>query len=156
MLDRLKSLFSNLKELPESGAGAAFAPDDARVAVAALLVHMIRIDGDVSEAETTAIRLALDEQFGLSGATLEAVVEEATRRDNEAVDLYGFTSVLKAKLSEEERVDVIEMLWRAVFADGVVNEFEDNMVWRTAELLGVSARDRMVLRRRVAGSADDA
>ena len=84
------------------------------------------------------------------------MVEEATRRDNEAVDLYGFTSVLKAKLSEEERVDVIEMLWRAVFADGVVNEFEDNMVWRTAELLGVSARDRMVLRRRVAGSADDA
>jgi uncharacterized tellurite resistance protein B-like protein len=40
-----------------------------------------------------------------------------------------------------------------VFADGVVNELEDNMVWRTAELLGVSSRDRMILRKRVAGEA---
>lgn len=48
---------------------------------------------------------------------------------------------------------MIELLWRAVFADGVVNELEDNMVWRTAELLGVSSRDRMILRKRVAGEA---
>jgi uncharacterized tellurite resistance protein B-like protein len=94
----------------------------------------------------------LDTQFGLSGEALEDVIAEATRRDDEAVDLYGFTSTLKLKLTEEERVEVIELLWRAVFADGVVNELEDNMVWRTAELLGVSTRERMTLRKRVASS----
>lgn len=151
MLDRLKALFASddgVLDLPPG----AFASDDARVAVAALLVHMIRIDGVVTEDETVSVRAALDAQFGLSGDVLDDVIAEATRRDDEAVDLYGFTSTLKLKLSEEERIEVIEMLWRAVFADGVVNELEDNMVWRTAELLGVSSRDRMILRKRVANS----
>lgn len=151
MLARLKALFADPENTSEEG--TAFAPDDARVAVAALLVHMIRIDGVVTEDETASIRTALDTQFDLSGGDLDEVLEEAQRRDDEAVDLYGFTSILKGKLSEEERVEVIELLWRAVFADGVVNELEDNMVWRTAELLGVSSRDRMILRKRVAGQA---
>lgn len=151
MLDRLKALFASddgALDLPPG----AFASDDARVAVAALLVHMIRIDGVVTDDETVSVRAALDTQFGLSGDALDDVIAEATRRDDEAVDLYGFTSILKLKLSEEERVEVIELLWRAVFADGVVNELEDNMVWRTAELLGVSSRDRMILRKRVASN----
>lgn len=150
MLDRLKALFADTAPASDE---AVFAPDDARVAVAALLVHMIRIDGVVTDDETAAIRTALDTQFGLSGEDLDEVMVEAQRRDDEAVDLYGFTSTLKAKLTEAERVEVIELLWRAVFADGVVNELEDNMVWRTAELLGVSSRDRMILRKRVAGEA---
>jgi uncharacterized tellurite resistance protein B-like protein len=116
---------------------------------------MIRIDGTVTDDETETIRVALDTQFGLSGDDLDQVLAEARRRDDEAVDLYGFTSTLKAKLSAEERIEVIEMLWRAVYADGVVNELEDNMVWRTAELLGVSSRDRMILRKRVAEQAED-
>ncbi|MEM1285500.1 MAG: TerB family tellurite resistance protein [Pseudomonadota bacterium] len=153
MLDRLKALFADLERDAVALPDGALAPDDARVAVAALLVHMIRIDGTVTEDETATIRTALDSQFGLSGQDLEDVLAEAERRDDEAVDLYGFTSTLKLKLSEEERLDVIEMLWRAVFADGVVNELEDNMVWRTAELLGVSSRDRMILRKRIAGEA---
>jgi len=151
MLDRLKAIFADPE--PNADNAGAFAPDDARVSVAALLVHMIRIDGVVTEDETATIRAALDTQFGLSGDDLEEVMAEAQRRDDEAVDLYGFTSTLKVKLSEGERIEVIELLWRAVFADGVVNELEDNMVWRTAELLGVSSRDRMILRKRVAGEA---
>lgn len=151
MLDRLKALFASDEGTLELTPGA-FASDDARVAVAALLIHMIRIDGVVTDDETVSVRAALDTQFGLSGDALDDVIAEATRRDNEAIDLYGFTSTLKLKLSAEERIEVIELLWLAVFADGVVNELEDNMVWRTAELLGVSTRDRMILRKRVANS----
>lgn len=148
MLESLKKLFSGDVEenIPEAG---AFAPDDVQVAVAALLVHMIRIDGTVTDEEQEAVRRSLDEQFGITGDAVEEVLREAKRRDDEAVDLYGFTSILKYKLTEDERIAVIERLWEAVFADGIVNELEDNMVWRTAELLGVSSRDRMVLRKRV-------
>jgi uncharacterized tellurite resistance protein B-like protein len=42
------------------------------------------------------------------------------------------------------------MLWEVVMADGVVDEFESNLVWRAAELLGVSTRDRVLLRKAVA------
>jgi uncharacterized tellurite resistance protein B-like protein len=43
------------------------------------------------------------------------------------------------------------MLWEIVYADGKVSEFEDNLIWRAADLLGISSRERVELRRQVAG-----
>jgi uncharacterized tellurite resistance protein B-like protein len=45
------------------------------------------------------------------------------------------------------------MLWEVVYADGKVSEFEDNLIWRAADLLGISSRERIELRRQVAGDA---
>jgi uncharacterized tellurite resistance protein B-like protein len=45
---------------------------------------------------------------------------------------------------------MVEMMWEIAFADGRVGEFEDNLLWRAADLLGVSAHDRIELRHRVA------
>jgi uncharacterized tellurite resistance protein B-like protein len=45
---------------------------------------------------------------------------------------------------------IIEMMWELVYADGQVSEFEDNVVWRAADLLGISSRDRIELKHQVA------
>jgi hypothetical protein len=42
------------------------------------------------------------------------------------------------------------MMWKIAYADGSVNEFEDNIIWRVADLLGVSSRQRVELRRQIA------
>lgn len=128
----------------------AFAPDDHRLAVAALLVHLISVDGTVKDSERVAIRSVLAQQYGLAEDETDRLVEQAKRADDEAVDLYGFTSVLKRALDDEGRRHVVEMMWEAVYADGVATEFEENTVWRVAELLGVSTRDRVTLRKQVA------
>ena len=57
-------------------------------------------------------------------------------------------------VNEEGRLRIIEMMWELVYADGQVSEFEDNVVWRAADLLGVSSRDRIDLKHRVAGSGN--
>ena len=54
-------------------------------------------------------------------------------------------------LNEEGRLRVVEMLWEMVFVDGDVSEFEDNVMWRVADLLAISPKDRIALRQRVAG-----
>jgi uncharacterized tellurite resistance protein B-like protein len=54
-------------------------------------------------------------------------------------------------VDEPGRVRLVEMMWQLVYADGRVSEFEENVVWRAADLLAVSSRDRMELKRRVAG-----
>jgi hypothetical protein len=41
-------------------------------------------------------------------------------------------------------------MWELVYADGQVSAFEDNVVWRAADLLGVSSRDRIDLKHRIA------
>ena len=55
-------------------------------------------------------------------------------------------------LDEAGRLRVVEMLWEMVYADGKVTEFEANVMWRVADLLAVSTRDRVMLRERVAAA----
>ena len=56
-------------------------------------------------------------------------------------------------VNEEGRLRIVEMMWELVYADGQVSEFEDNVVWRAADLLGVSSRDRIDLKHRVRPAA---
>ena len=53
-------------------------------------------------------------------------------------------------LDDAGRLRVVEMLWEIAFADGIVTEFEDNVLWRVADLLAVSPNERIALRQRVA------
>jgi hypothetical protein len=53
-------------------------------------------------------------------------------------------------VNDEGRLRIVEMMWELVYADGQVSEFEDNVMWRAADLLAVSSRDRIDLKHRVA------
>jgi uncharacterized tellurite resistance protein B-like protein len=147
MLDQLRDFISRLRK---GSAGHHVDADDTRLALAALLVHCMAIDGTVSDRERGALRALLTVKFGLSGADLETLLDDAIAAEREAVDLYRFTSVLKRQLNEEERIRVIDHLWEVVFADGKSHEFEENLVWRIAELLGVQRRDRIASKLAVA------
>jgi uncharacterized tellurite resistance protein B-like protein len=70
--------------------------------------------------------------------------------EGDAVDLYHFTSVIMRQVDEAGRLKIVEMMWEIAYADGTVSEFEDNVVWRAADLLGVSSRDRIELKHQVA------
>lgn len=126
-----------------------FDDTDERLAAAALLFHAVAIDGSIEDVEREKLHVLLSDRFELSSSDTDTLIEEARERDLESVDLHGFTSVLNRALDEEGKQRIIEMLWEIVLSDGEIHEFEDNLVWRVAELLGVSTRDRMVLRKRV-------
>lgn len=128
---------------------AAFDESDYRLAAAALLVHVMSIDGAVTAEERTVLRAILATRFGLDAKESETLVELAIAKDAEAVDLYAFTSVLNRALDEEGRCRIVEMMFEVAYADGGLSEFEDNLVWRAAELLNVGSRERIRIRREV-------
>jgi uncharacterized tellurite resistance protein B-like protein len=129
---------------------AHFAHNDYRLAAAALLVHAAAIDGDVSDAEREKLHTVIKRQFALDEATTDELVAEATEAEHDAIDLYHFTSLINRSLDEEGRRRVVEMMWEIAYADGDVDEFERNLIWRAADLLGVSSRERIELGQRVA------
>jgi len=133
-----------------------FADDDYRLAAAALLVHTAAIDGDVTQGERDKLRAVIRRRFNLDDAATAELLEKATAAEHEAVDLYHFTHLLNRALDEEGRARVIEMMWEIVYADGTRDELEDNLLWRAADLLGVSPRERIELRQRIAAKAGDA
>ncbi len=130
-----------------------FGDDDYRLAAAALLVHAAAIDGEMSQAERDKLRTVLRVRFALDDAAAGELIEKATAAEQEAVDLYHFTHLLNRTLNEPGRAKVIEMMWEIVYADGSRDELEDNLLWRAADLLGVSPRERIELRQRVAGQS---
>jgi uncharacterized tellurite resistance protein B-like protein len=141
MLESFTRLFSR-RDLPHT-------VHEPKMAVAALLVHLAAVDGEVKEEEREAITGALMDTYGIEERDVETLIAEATRRDAEAVDFYRFTSALTA-LPNEEKLQIVRMMWQVVFADRKNHELEDNMVWRIAELINVSARDRTILRNQMA------
>lgn len=147
-------LWTKLKEYVErvsdaGGEAPLLQEEELRTASAALLVRASVIDGEVTAEEKKTLRHILETRFELSHAEASELIDEAQQREHEAVDLYGFTSVLTRNLDQEGRARIVEMLWEMVMADGTVHEFEANLVWRVSELLGVSARDRIRLRKLV-------
>jgi uncharacterized tellurite resistance protein B-like protein len=149
MLEQIKRLFAEL----DGGAkhSSHFNADDCRVAAAALLVHVATLDGDLTVQAREKLRALLRAQFSLTDALTDELIEAAAAADREAVDFYHFTSLLMRTLNEQGRLRVVEMLWEIAFVDGAVSEFEDNVMWRVADLLAISSRDRIALRQRVAG-----
>jgi uncharacterized tellurite resistance protein B-like protein len=148
MLEEIKKLFAELH-----GGGkqtSHFDGSDYRVAAAALLVHEATLDGPLSAQARDKLRSLLMAQFSLSDALTDELIEAAVVADREAVDFYHFTSLLMRTLNEQGRARIIEMLWEMAYVNGSVSEFEDNMVWRVADLLAISPQERIALRQRVA------
>ena len=149
MLDGLRQFIADVVS-PSAHADRAFDDTGYRLAATALLIHVISIDGEPSETERRKLHSLIESRFGLDRGTADHLIASATLVEGEAVDLYHFTSVIMRSVDEEGRLRIVEMMWELVYADGEVSEFEDNVVWRAADLLAVSSRDRINLKRRIA------
>jgi uncharacterized tellurite resistance protein B-like protein len=132
-----------------------FEDNDYRLAAAALLVHAAAIDGDVAPAAREKLHNLIRQFFGLDEAAATELLDKATETEHDAVDLYHFTSQLNRSLDETGRLRIVEMMWEIVYVDGRVSEFEDNLLWRAADLLGVSSNERIALRQHVVAKAGD-
>ena len=148
----LEGLRRFLAEVSRGGTHPAhFEHDDYRLAAAALLIHAASIDGEISPAERNKLHAVIKQRFTLDEAETDALIAEATQAEQQAIDLYHFTSVLNRSLDEDGRRRMVEMIWEVIYADGRVSDFESNLIWRAADLLGISSRERIEIGRRVAG-----
>jgi uncharacterized tellurite resistance protein B-like protein len=155
MFDRIITF---LKDLPSGDADRKkpAGADEPRVAAAALMYHVMDADGVRQDAEWELMKELLAQTYGLDGEALDGLVAAGGKADEEAVDLYAFTSVLKRHLDEQARIEFIGLMWEIVFADGELHELEDNTLWRIAELIGVDRRDRILERQKAQANAPGA
>jgi uncharacterized tellurite resistance protein B-like protein len=147
LLTTLKDIADRL--LGEDQHAKRLRDEELQLAAAALLVHASLVDGHADPEERRKIKSLLQTRFNLGDDQFARILEEAEAWERDSVDLYSFTSVLCRELDQEGRQRIVEMLWEIVLADGVVHEYEADLVSRGADLLGVSPRDRVRLRKLV-------
>src|SRR5262249_29463720 len=127
-----------------------FEDKDCQVATTALLIRVATVDSEMSEARREKLRALVQSHFGLDDRAVAQLIRDATEAAGSAVDLYHFTRQLNGVLDIEGRQRAVKMMWQIVYVDGPANDFESNIIWRTADLLGVSSRQRIELRQLVA------
>ena len=144
MLNRLKTLIATDTPAPEAPEPA----DRLHVAAAALLVRAAQIDGHVDAHEQQLLRHLVGPHFGLDDDEAAALLTQATAAIDAANDLFQFTQQINANFGPEHKTMLVELLWRVVLADGVVDDYEANLIRRVAGLIHVSDAEAGAARKR--------
>jgi uncharacterized tellurite resistance protein B-like protein len=145
----LRDWFSAITGAAEaSGRETAVGPD---LAVAALLIEVLRADYDVGPGERQEVVRSVSAMLKLDPAASEALTAEAERQADRSHDLYQFTSQVNRTYSDEEKVTLLEALWRVAQADAIVHKYEEHLIRRVADLIHVPHRGFIAAKLRAAG-----
>jgi uncharacterized tellurite resistance protein B-like protein len=138
----------NLGGIPDEDEAAR---EQARnLAVAALLVEVLRADYDVADDERRQVVASMRGVLGLDDAQCDQLLAEAERRVDRAHDLHQFTAEINRELAHEEKLHLVEQLWRVASADTAVHKYEEHIIRRICGLLHVSHREFIAAKLRAA------
>lgn len=129
--------------------------DPVAAAAAALLIEAAVMDGHFDDGERATISRLLAEHFDLDADGVAAVVAEAEAAIANSVELFSITRVVRDDFSHDDRVRMIEMMWEVAYADGVLHDFEANLIRRVTGLLHVSDRESGEARKRALERLDN-
>ncbi|MGX1113217.1 putative tellurite resistance protein B-like protein [Pseudoalteromonas sp. MBR-15] len=136
MLSKIKQLFSAM-----DNSQSHISEHDLKTAVAALLIEVMRADNELQDDEQQALNNTLKKYFSLSDEEVLELVEGASKNLDEAIDYFQFSKQINAQCSAEQRIDIIELLWRLAYADGELDKHEELVIRRVASLLYVTHED---------------
>ena len=108
------------------------------LATATLIAEVARLDGGMDGTEREAVLAAVRQRFSLSPEEARSLLDLAEAESREATDYYQFTSLIRQHYSQEERQQIIELLWQAAYADARLSAHEQHVIRKIADLLYVS------------------
>ena len=147
MLKALGKFFQQFESTPHPPAEV----DQLRLGIACLVQEARRVDDDHDARERPAAIDALIQMFGIDRGEAEKLLEQARDKASSLTSYYPIVSVIKRDLTLEERVLLIEVLWRVAYADGALHGHEDHFVRKIAHLLYVPNTQVMLARGRARG-----
>ncbi len=137
MLKSIRSLLSHIgQESQQQDPQKAI-----QIAVAVLFIEMSRIDGHIDHKELIGIQQLLENNFDLSDAEKHELIELAEQDLNQSTDYYQFTAEINRAFNHDEKVQMIQNLWKIAFSDGEINPHEDHYLRKICSLLHVSHKD---------------
>jgi len=136
MIDILKKFFS--KNEPAVGPHEKDETHDIRIATCAIFLEMANIDGEFSQPERDHIIQTMKSTYGLAHEDVLEILEASEKELEGSIDLWQFTNLINRNYSLEEKIQIIEMAWGLAYTDGLLDQHEDYMVHKLANLLRLS------------------
>lgn len=137
MIDIVKRFFSKVP-VNSSQEADQTTDHDIRVATCALFVEIASIDEKFTQAEMETLLSILKEKYGLSKEYADALIVEAKKELSGSVDLWQFAKRINENYSNDEKIEIIETLWRIVYVDGKMDKYEHYLMNKLQNLLRIS------------------
>ena len=145
MFSNLKTAFQNItsKNINED----EYEGEDIQ-AVIILLLEACQIDGDTGNIEIEYIKKLLINKFNFTPDQAEKNLVEALEKSDERIEIFSQIKIILNEMNHEERIDVIEMMWGVILSDGIVDDFEANLMRRMNGLLYISGEESALAKQR--------
>jgi uncharacterized tellurite resistance protein B-like protein len=146
MLNQLKLFFDEHLKLsaPEESSD-----EKIQLACAALFLEMMMMDEVVEDKEQELILELIQNNFSLTTEQATSLIELAEQQRHQATDYFQFTSLINAQYSNEQKIQLIESLWKVAFIDGVLDMHEEYLVRKISDLLRISHSDFIMTKNRM-------
>lgn len=140
MINLVKKFFGK-DDSAEPDKGNKAGDHDVRIATCALFLEMANIDGEFSKEEQENIISMLKEKFQLSDEYTAELMKTSQKELDGSIDLWQFTNLVNENYSRDEKINIVEMIWKIVFADGKLDKHEDYLVHKLGKLLRLSHKE---------------
>jgi uncharacterized tellurite resistance protein B-like protein len=131
-------LVNRLKEgLAPPGEAQKSEHDRLRLATAAVLVEIGYADGKFTSEEGEDLTSFLQRAFHLSADEARELIDEATEIRNRTIDHFALTNYIRKNATLEDRIDIVKTMWRMVYSDGKLTDYENYLVRKLADLIGL-------------------
>ena len=114
---------------------------NADVALCVLLLEAAHADGECSQEEKQHLMDTLAQKFNMPEAEIEELVSMSYSKRDEAVDVFTFTRYMNTHFSKDEKLEVMESVWRIIHADGFLESHEDHFAHKLANLLRLTHKE---------------
>ena len=129
MFEKLKSSFKSKVEIEEPSF------DTLQISISALLIQTAAYDGVFDDIEKEKIKSLLKKYFDLTDETLEELFSLSLIINDDSNDIQQFTRKLNENLDYDEKLEIIEMMWKIIIADGRIDDYENALVRKLSGLL---------------------
>jgi uncharacterized tellurite resistance protein B-like protein len=146
MLEKIKHFFEKHIALSKPEGGIE---DKLKVASAALLMEMMRMEETCERKKHDLILILLEKTFSLTEEQASALMDIAEHKREQAIDYFEFTHLICDAFTREQKIQLIESLWKIAFVDNNLDVDEEYLVDKVARLLFIphaevlDARNRM-------------
>lgn len=124
-----------LKDFIEGDSNKSKPAISLEVACTVLLFEVIKADGIIKDEEHQKILDLTRQQFQLSAEEVKQITEQALEESNNAIDFFQFTKKINQHYSIEQRIEIVNKLWKIAYADGELSPIEEHTIRRIADLL---------------------
>ncbi len=148
MLSKIKSFFSENISV-ENAKDETNIADKIIIATCALLLEMAHADEEFSDIEESEIESIMKSEFGLNDEKIAEIINLSKEELKESLDLWQFTNLINENYTKEQKLQVIELIWRVVFVDNKVDKHEEYLVRKLSYLLNLDHKEMIDAKLRV-------